>query len=341
VICVRVTDIFVTGLGAYLPERVSLGEAAGRGLGPAGQAEADGLTGVLVAGETPAPEMALRAAQDAFKRSGQPPEELDALFYTHLWHQGFNEWLPWSYVQHHLTGPDMFALDLKQGSNGMFAALQLAVGYLRGDSGRRRALLVCADNFGTPLVDRWHPGRFLLGDAAAAVTVGKEPGFARLLSVCSTDLTEAEEALRGGQPLFPPGTAAGRQASFAALPPDPADAVLSALAERTMTDTFQAALSEAGIGVADVTRMAVANSTRETVERRQFEVLGVDPARSAWDFGRSVGHCGTADQVLALNQLICAGELRPGDHFVMFGLGIGTGIACAVLEIVAVPAWAS
>jgi 3-oxoacyl-[acyl-carrier-protein] synthase-3/clorobiocin biosynthesis protein CloN2 len=146
---------------------------------------------------------------------------------------------------------------------------------------------------------------------------------------------------RGGQPLFPPGTAAGRQASLAALPPDPDDLVLAAQAERKMAETFQAALSEAGIGVADITRMAVGNSTREIVERRQFEVLGVDPSKSVWDFGRSVGHCGTADQILSLHHLISEGGLRPGDHFVMFGMGIGTGIACAVFEMVGIPAWAS
>jgi 3-oxoacyl-[acyl-carrier-protein] synthase-3 len=336
VICVRVTDIFMTGLGVYLPARLDIGQ----GLCPAEQAEAHGFTGVLVAGDTPAPEMALRAAHEAFKGSGQSPDELDALFYTHVWHQGFNEWLPWSYVQHHLTGSNMFALDLKQGSNGMFAALQMAVGYLKGEAGRRRALLVCADNFGTPLIDRWQPDRFILGDAGAAVIVGKEPGFARLLSVCSTDLAEAEEMSRGGQPLFPPGIAAGRQAKLAAMPPDLTDPVLAAHANQKMTQTFQAALSEAGIGIADITRMAVCNSTKEIVERRQFEVLGVDMSKSVWDFGRSVGHCGTADQVLSLHHLVSEGKLQPGDHFVMFGMGIGVGIACAVFEMVSIPCWA-
>jgi 3-oxoacyl-[acyl-carrier-protein] synthase III len=86
--------------------------------------------------------------------------------------------------------------------------------------------------------------------------------------------------------------------------------------------------------------MAVCNSTREIVERRQFELLGVDMSKSVWDFGASVGHCGTADQLLSLHHLVCEGQLQPGDHFVMFGTGIGTGIACAVFEMVSIPRWA-
>jgi len=331
-------DIFITGLGVYLPARLTIAQAAGQRLCPADEVQASGITGVLVAGDTPAPEMALRAAEEALKRCGQLPQELDLLFYTHTWHQGYSNWLAWSHLQQFLTGGDIFALQLKQGATGMFAAMALAADYLRAEPARRSGLLVAADNFGTPLVDRWQPGRLLLGDAAAAVVISKEPGFARLLSVKSADLTEAEEMSRGGQPLFPPGIDARRQTNFAALPPDPADLEMTALANRKMAETFHAALSEAGIKVSDITRMAVVNSTQEKVER-QFATLGVDMSRSLWDFGRSVGHCGPADHILALEQLAADGQLSPGDHFVMFGTGTGTGIACAVLEIIDRPSW--
>jgi 3-oxoacyl-[acyl-carrier-protein] synthase III len=335
---VRAPDIFITGLGVYTPERLTIGEAAGQGLCPADEVAAAGLTGVLVAGDTPAPELALRATTEAMKRSGQPMEELDLLFYAHTWHQGHDVWLPWSYLHQHLTGGDVFALDMKQGSTGLFAAAQMAIGYLGADSARRSGLLVAADNFGTPMIDRWQAGRFLLGDAAAAVVLSKEPGFARLLSVCSTDLTDAEETSRAGQPLFPPGITTGQQTDFAALPPDRRDTELTARADEKMTQTLHTALSEAGIGVRDITRMAVVNSTQDMVER-QFATLGVDMSKSVWDFGRSVGHCGPADPILAFDQLVTAGELSPGDHFVMFGMGTGTVIACAVVEIVDRPSW--
>jgi 3-oxoacyl-[acyl-carrier-protein] synthase III len=337
-IIVQTPDIFITGLGVYMPDRLTIAQAAEQGLCPAGEVEASGFTGVLVAGDIPAPEMALRGAQEALKRCGQSPDELDLLFYAHTWHQGHNNWLAWSYLKQYLDGGDTFALQLKQGSTGMLAALQLAAGYLCGDPARTSGLLVAADNFGTPLIDRWQPGRFILGDAAAAMVISKEPGFARLLSVRSTDLTEAEQISRGGQPLYPPSIDAKWQTNLAALPPDPADIKLTERANQKMAETFHGAISEAGIEVGDITRMAVVNSTRENVER-QFNVLGVDMSKSLWEFGRSVGHCGPADPVLSLDQLATDGSLNPGDHFVMLGMGTGTVIACAVLEIIDRPSW--
>ena len=68
----RLQETYISGLGVYLPETVSVEDAVKQGLYPAADAAANQLTGVAIAGDTPAPEMALRAAQDAFKRSGDP-----------------------------------------------------------------------------------------------------------------------------------------------------------------------------------------------------------------------------------------------------------------------------
>src|SRR5207302_2223113 len=66
----RLQETYISGLGVYLPETVSVADAVAQGLYPEADAAANQLTGVAIAGDTPAPEMALRAAQDAFKRSG-------------------------------------------------------------------------------------------------------------------------------------------------------------------------------------------------------------------------------------------------------------------------------
>lgn len=344
----RITDTYVTGLGVYLPERVTIEQAIEEGRYPAEQVATDGLVSAAVAGDVPAPEMALNAARDAVKRSGAQPEEMDLLLYANSWQQGPEGWLPCSYLQHHLTGGDVLALELRQGCNGMFAGFEVAAGYLHAEPERRHALLVAADNFGTPLIDRWKAGPFVLGDAAASIVLSKDPGFARLLSVCSTTVVEAEESARGGQPLFPPSITLGHQVSFGAMMRNPMDMEPAARAtmaaglmkvHRRMVEIFQTALSEAGIGVDDITRMAVVNNTREMVEKRQLAPLGVDIAKSSWEFGRTVGHCGASDQILTLEHMITEGELKPGDHFVMFGMGPGVILACAVFEITDVPSW--
>src|SRR5260370_41421658 len=56
----------------------------------------------------------------------------------------------------------------------------------------------------------------MAGDAGSGVVLEPEPGFARLLSVCSASVSAAEEMFRAAEPLFPPGITEGRALDFAA-----------------------------------------------------------------------------------------------------------------------------
>src|SRR5690349_3934955 len=143
----RMTDMFIGGLGSYIPPAVTVESAVEQGLYSAEEIELHEYGGAAVAGDTSAPEMALRAAQIAVKRAGQAPGELDLLLYADTWHQGPDGWPPPSHLQRHLVG-GVPALEVRQGCNGMFGALELAVGHLRAEPERTSALLVASDNYG-------------------------------------------------------------------------------------------------------------------------------------------------------------------------------------------------
>jgi 3-oxoacyl-[acyl-carrier-protein] synthase-3 len=181
-VVVRPPDVFIKGLGVFLPDTVSVEQAVAEGRYPAEDVELHELAGAAIAGDTPAPEMALWAAQQAFKRCGHPPDDIDLLLYTDSWHQGPDGWHPQYYLQRHLVGGQPLAVELRHGCNGMFSALELAASYLRVP-GKRAALVVATDNFGTPLFDRWRSGPgYIAGDAASAVVLTTEPVFAQVLS---------------------------------------------------------------------------------------------------------------------------------------------------------------
>ncbi|MEV0829412.1 ketoacyl-ACP synthase III family protein [Nonomuraea rubra] len=343
-------DMYLSGVGSYLPGTVPVEDAVAAGWYPAEEAELHGLVSVAVAGDVPAPEMALRAARAALARSGRPPTELDLLLYTSTWHQGPEGWPPQAYVQRHLVGDGVLSTQLKQGCNGMFAALELAASYLRADPGRQAALLVAADNYGTPLADRWRmlPGA-VAGDAAGAVVLDTTPGFARLASVVTMSVSQAEEMHRCAEPLFPPGVTEGRTVDFAAhndtfrrraVTSGEGTMVLVTLDER-MIEVIDRALSEAGLKAADVTRLTCMNTSQEIAEQICEHRLGIPASRSTWDFGRTIGHCGASDQVLALEHLVRGGGLGPGDHLLMFAYGPGVTISAAVVEILETPVWAA
>lgn len=344
----KLSDIFVSGLGAHIPETVSVEWAVGRGLYPAEDVELHELAGTAVAGRTPAPEMALHAAQEAVKRWGGSPADLDLMLYCSTWHQGPEGWLPQSYLQRHLVGGAVPATEIRQGCNGMFTAMELAAAYLRAEPQRRSALLVAADNYGTPMFDRWRMGPgYIGGDAASALVLTKEPGFAQLRSVCSATVPEAEELHRGAEPLFPPGVTVGRALDFGARSaefrlqamsrPDGTAALLKIQQQLLMT--IDQVMAEAEVKPADITRVAFMNYSREIVEQRCMVPLGLPMEKSTWDYGRTIGHCGASDQVLSLNHLVNTRVLGPGDHLLMLGTGPGVTISCALVTVLETPSW--
>ncbi|WP_460344746.1 ketoacyl-ACP synthase III family protein [Actinoallomurus acanthiterrae] len=306
------------------------------------------LAGAAVAGDVPAPEMALRAARSALTRGGHDPADLDLLLYADTWHQGPDGWPPHAHLQRHLTGGDVFAVEVRQGCNGMFTALELAASYLRATSERRSALLVSADNYGTPLMNRWRMGPgFVGGDAGSALVLGKEPGFAQLLSVCSSTVAEAEQLHRGGEPLFPPGVTVGRSLDFGArnaefrrqtIAEGGGTAALLDI-QRQLMAIIDQVLSESGITVDAIARVAFMNYSREIVEQRCMAALDLPMSKSTWEFGRTVGHCGASDQIIALNHLLETGELRAGDHVLLLGTGPGVIVSSAVVKILETPSW--
>jgi 3-oxoacyl-[acyl-carrier-protein] synthase III len=346
---VRTADMYIAGLGTHLPETVAIEWAAERGLYPADEVELHELASTAVAGDTPAPEMALQAAQEAVKRCGQDPSDLDLLVYSGTWHQGPEGWLPSSYLQRHLTGDKAQAVEVRQGCNSMFVAMEVAASYLRAEPQRQSALLVAADNYGTPLMDRWNMGPgYVGGDAATAMVLTKEPGFARLLSVCSATVPQAEQLHRGSAPLFPPGASVGRGPDFASRNEEfrqdanangEGTTALIKIQQRLL-DVIDQAVDEAGIALSDVTRVAFMNYSREIVEQRCMYALDLPMSVSTWEFGRTVGHCGASDQLLSLDHLVTTGELGPGGHMLMLGTGPGVTISCAIVEILQAPPWA-
>ncbi|MFI5916531.1 ketoacyl-ACP synthase III family protein [Dactylosporangium sp. NPDC051541] len=345
----RTPGMFINGIGTFLPETVTVDAAIAQGLCEAAEIETHEQLGAAVAGTVPAPDMALAAARQAFDRCDLRPTDADLLLYADTWHQGPDGWLPQSYLQRHLTGGAALAVEVGQGCNGMFGAMELAASYLSAVPEKRLALLVAADNYGTPLKDRWRIGPFILGDAASAVVLSKEPGFARLKSIRTIAVSGIEEAGRAGEPMFPPGPTIGRPVDFLArgraFMRDPAArksaAERFALVNQRMKQIVDQALAEAEVALADIARIAFISVAREIMKQRGLAALGVPLEMSTWDFGRTIGHCGASDQILAIDHLLRTRQVGPGDHLLLMSSAPGIVLSCAVVQILEHPSWLS
>ncbi|RJQ80815.1 ketoacyl-ACP synthase III family protein [Amycolatopsis panacis] len=341
----RTPDMYLSGIGSVIPPVFPVDRAVAEGLYPALEAEVHEFLGVALAGERPAPDMALEAARTALERADTGPDSFSLLLYTGTWHQGPDGWPPQAYLQRHLLGGRVPAMSVRQGCNGLFDALELAACYLRAEPARESALLVAADNYGTPMIDRWRiaPG-VIAGDAAVALTITKNTGFARLLSVTSTAAPAAEELHRSGEPMFPPTITDGRPQDFTARldhyrANPPAEADVLARIPGLLLELVETAVAEAGITIADLAKVAFETRSREIIEQRVMVPLGLDVSKSTWEFGRRIGHCGAADQFLALEHLLVSGELVSGDHVLLLGQAPGVVLSAGVVQVLEIPEW--
>jgi 3-oxoacyl-[acyl-carrier-protein] synthase III len=342
----RTPGLFIHGTGVCLAERVMVADAVAAGWYEADEAEVTGYVSVSVAGDVPAIELAHSAARQALDRAAVPAASLSHLFHADVYHSGPEGWLPYTYLQRTLNAGAAAGAGIRQGCNGMFGALALADAALRTAPAGSTALLVAADNFDSPLLDRWrcNPG-MVMADGAAALVLSRTPGFAEVLSVASVTLTELEALHRGDTPLHPAETVLGRQLDFGGRFAEfagaggfrPGSGLEFTRRFVELVDRLQA---EAGVEPGRIDRVAFNHAGREVVEDR-LGPLGTALPATTWELGSTIGHAGAGDQVIALDHLLDRGEVGPGSHLLLLGVGPGVTIVGAVVRVLTAPPWAS
>jgi 3-oxoacyl-[acyl-carrier-protein] synthase-3 len=336
----KVDGIYLAGLGSYLPDRVTADEAVRRGWFDPAVRDATGLASVTDAGDMPAPDMAVAAAKIALATSGVDPAAIEAVFHSNVYFQGPDGWSAHHYILRHTIDRPIPAMEIRQGCNGLLASIHLASCFLLAVPEREAVLLTAADNFNSPLLNRWTTSKlFVLGDAGAAVVLSKHRGIARVVAVGSLSLPRMEELHRGGEDLFPPPITLGKPMDLEArvqywreqwakgvIPP------MGSLGD-TVAGAVKQTLAEADLDMSDVKRVAHVSFGIEGVRQWYLGPIGVDESVGTWDFGRTTGHCGPADPILGLEHLIATRQVEPGDHVVLVGAAPGMEGGCVVVQI--------
>lgn len=325
-------DIFVAGVGSFLPPPIEVEWAISHGL-YAEPEEPTGLISVTVSNTLSAPEMALAAAERAVENAALDPLEIDLLVYADSFRGGPEGWLPQSYIQKRLVGGSGFVAGIRQGCNGAIAALQLAAAYLQADSRHRSALVVSADNFNSPDTDRWNCApNMIMADGAAAVVV-TESGFARLAAVSSLTIPEHEEMYRGAASLLPAETKLDFGQRFIEFRETEAAQAFKMSYFAAAPDFLENLLSEAGIGVEDIKLVLTQHAARGYIEDFVLGAVDLPLSLSTWDIGRKIGHVGPSDYVISFREALSTGRIQVGDHVLAYGVGPGVNISGAVFEM--------
>jgi 3-oxoacyl-[acyl-carrier-protein] synthase III len=345
---VRWENLYVAGLGAYLPEQVQTArEAVASGRYDAALAEANGIRAVRVAGpEEPAPVMAAAAGRQAVARSGHAPQDFALVLHSGMGHQGQDLWTPAHYVQQETVGGTGGAVELRQGSNGGLAGVELAASYLAARPEATAALVTAGDAFHLPFIDRWKSDdQTVYGDGAGAAVLSTREGFAKVVATASRSDASLEPIYRGtggwtGTPFASgePADLGARQKEWLSRNENAYDEVIEKI-NRNFAAVLQQALDDAGTELAKTQWFVHANISKTIVEWGFYGALGIDPATTPYEWGRDFGHMGGGDQLIGLNHLMETGRPQPGDLVVTVGVGLGFMWTVAVLEVLRTPRW--
>lgn len=339
------TGISIAASASWLPRRVRTKDAEARGECPPGTEEQLGVESVTVSDGLSGPEMAARAARIVMARSGASPSDIRLVLHASIYYQGQELWAPASYVQRAAVGNDCPAFWLGQVSNGGMGAIDLAATHLAAAPESSSVLITTGDRFSPPGFDRWNsdPGT-VYADGGTALLLTRGRGFARLLSIASTSRPELEAMHRGTAPFGTvPFTYRDRVDLGACKDEFIAEAGRSFTLAQMADGQRQAvkdALARSGTELADIDWFVLPHLGRRRLSATFFVPFGIDPERSTWRWGRTVGHLGAGDQFSGLTYLVESGAAQPGQRILMAGVGAGFSWTCAVVEIEDRPPWA-
>ncbi|GGS05434.1 3-oxoacyl-[acyl-carrier-protein] synthase 3 protein 5 [Streptomyces humidus] len=340
----RYEDLFIAGVGSFLPKAVDVEEAVAAGDYDVEEQRDSGQRSVTVAGpDDSQPDMAVRAGREALRRAGHDPADVALLLHAVTCHNGLDGWNAAAYLQRRLLDGGGVSFEIRQLSNGALGSVELAAAYLSGAPGRNAAVITAADRFAPPAWDRWRSQWGLVfGDGASAAVLSRSGGFARVRSAVTVCDTELEVLHRGTLPF----TAAATQdpVDFRARTLDSSLLMDFGETERRITAGLRTAagraLAEAGAEPAAVKHCVVPHFGRELLRRQCLEPLGIEPERTTWEFGAQVGHLGAADQFAGLAYLAESGQLAAGDQLLLVSMGGGFTWTCVVADVVTEPSWA-
>ncbi|MBF9068421.1 ketoacyl-ACP synthase III family protein [Streptacidiphilus fuscans] len=344
----RWQNLYIAGLGAYLPEQVFTAEqAVADGLYGEGEREANGYRAVRVASdEETGPVMAAAAGRQAVERSGIAAEDFAVTVHASVGHQGQDVWTPAHYVQNETVGGHGAAFEVRQGSNSGLAATEVAASWIAARPEHKAALVTTGDAFKLPYWDRWKADdQVVYGDGAGAVVLSTEGGFLKVRSTASHGDPSLEPLYRGSDAWTPApfynGEAvdlAGRKKAWLTRNEGGYDEAIARI-NKNFGAVLTQALADADTELGDTQWFIHANMSKTIVEWGFHGALGLDPDSTVYDWGLDYAHMGGGDQIIGLNRLVETGRPKPGDLIVTAGAGIGFMWTVAVLEVLETPSW--
>lgn len=321
--------IGITGVGAYIPERILDNEAVGGPLGVSDEwilARSGISERRIAASEQAASDLALPAAREALERAGVLPGQIglvvvatatpDMLFPATA-----------SIVAEALDATDAAAYDLSAASTGFVYGLAQAYACIAGGL-TERVLVIGAEVLSRFTNWRDRATAILFADAAAAVVVERvrEGGFLGF-DLGSDGSGASDILLPAGGSRSP---ASDETVSYGLHTIQMNGPRIFRFSTRVTAESVERLLSSCRLTVGDVDVYAPHQSNRRIIDHT-VRRLGIAREKVLLDIDR-YGNTSSASIPLALADAVAAGRLRPGTVVLMTAVGAGLTWGSALLR---------
>jgi 3-oxoacyl-[acyl-carrier-protein] synthase III len=326
-------DLDIVSVAAELPPATLIEDVVRDGRYTQEDADLTGLTAVTIAEEpTTLFDLTSAAALTAIKRAAVPAADIGTvLFISHFPYSRPPIFNISAAVAEVVGAPSPFVAEMAGGCTAGLDALQLAAQRLLL-CGDRAALIVGGDLWRMPHIDRFNTERgFVFADGAAAVVLGRDRGYARL--ICAATVSDPSlSQLHAHVPSDrTPIDVIARARAFLGSRMAAAEAV--ARLHAGMAGAVDAALAQAGIGVEDLAYILVPAVGKPFLHRNYLEPLGVPVSRTTWDHSAVTGHTGGVDVLSALAYLVDRDRCGSGDYVLLLADGAGFQWNATVIQV--------
>lgn len=297
---------------------------------------------VHVALHEEATDMAIKASNIAINKAGIDPSQIDVVVYSNT----MPDYLRWSdaaRIAHEIGAVNAYAFRIEQFCCGGMAGIDFAYSKLKADPDTETVLVVCADKFSKPLINRWTSASAnYYGDGASACLVRRsEKGFEIKGTHAKTDgsFNHLWKMPVGG--LKRPATAdhvrdnlfnSDSRASAAEYLSDDSkrDELFTMLGKNNklvMTEL----LDRLHVKQRDLSHMVLYNIGRD-IMTKIIDIIGMDYGQTSMHIAKDYGHMGPTDIVFNLDFMQENNRFHSGDKIILFSAGAGFSWSSALLE---------
>ncbi|MBI5493466.1 MAG: ketoacyl-ACP synthase III [Deltaproteobacteria bacterium] len=315
---------YISGTGSYLPARVMTNEEVCR-RAPTTDAWIREKLGIetrrIAAPDEQASDMGTAAARQALAAAGLGSNDLDAILCA-LGTGDVVSPATAGYIQHKLGVTNQcMAMDIRAACAGGISGIQLGRSLIT--AGMARHVLVVGTQLGSRTAvdwsDRLTAGIFGDGAGAAVVSATQDATRGILAGRVHTDgsLTGIVGQYAGGsvEPLTAEVLKTGRQ--FIRMD----GKAVWACAERVLPQVVGEVLQEAGLSLSDVD-FVVAHQANRRMLLHILGLMGMDATRTHTNV-EHYGNTVAASALIALDESVRQGHVRPGKRVVMMAIGAG------------------